>query len=133
MLARVLLAQDRPDQALALLERVHAQATAQGRLGSLIEIQALRALALAGGDEVGALAMLAEALTLACLQGYVRVFSDEGAPMGALLGRLVAAQRTEQPAARGVPLDCLARVWRAFDAAPPGVVLPRRCRAWSSR
>jgi MalT-like TPR region len=49
--------------------------------------------------------VLAEALTLAYPQGYVRVFADEGAPMGALLGRLVAAQRSEQPAARGVPLD----------------------------
>src|SRR6266508_4570957 len=89
VLARVLLAQDRPDQALALLERLHTAATAQRRLGSLIEIQALRALALAGsGDEPGALAALTEALTLACPQGYVRVFADEGAPMGALLGRL---------------------------------------------
>jgi LuxR family transcriptional regulator, maltose regulon positive regulatory protein len=118
VLARVLLAQDRPDQALALLERLHAAATAQGRLGSLIEIQALRALALAaGGEEVGALAVLVEALTLACPQGYVRVFADEGAPMAALLGRLVAAQRqrAEQTAAGGVPLDCLARLLRAFD------------------
>ncbi len=34
---------------------------------------------------------LAGALTLACPQGYVRVFADEGPPMAALLGRLVAA------------------------------------------
>jgi LuxR family maltose regulon positive regulatory protein len=117
VLARVLLAQGRPDQALGLLQRLHASATAQRRLGSLIELQALRALALAAsGDEPGALAALAEALTPACPQGYVRVFADEGAPMGALLGRLVAAQRTQQPAARGVPLDCLGRLLRAFDA-----------------
>jgi ATP/maltotriose-dependent transcriptional regulator MalT len=117
VLARVLLAQDRPDQALGLLERLHTTATAQGRLGSLIEIQALQALALAGsGDEAGALAVLAEALTLACPQGYVRVFADEGAPMGTLLGRLVAAQRAAQSAAGGVPLDCLARLLRAFAA-----------------
>jgi LuxR family maltose regulon positive regulatory protein len=117
MLARVLLAQDRPDQALALLERLHASAAAQDRLGSLIEIKALRALALAGsGEEAGAVAVLAEALTLACPQGYVRVFADEGAPMRALLGRLVTAQRTQQTGAGGVPSDCLARVLRAFDA-----------------
>jgi len=117
----VLLAQDRPDQALGLLGRLHAAARAQGRLGSLIEIQALRALALAGGgDEAAAVAVLAEALTLACPQGYVRVFADEGAPMGALLGRLVAAQRTAQSAAGGVPLDCLARLLRAFDATHAG-------------
>jgi ATP/maltotriose-dependent transcriptional regulator MalT len=121
VLARVLLAQDRPDYALGLLGRLHAAARAQGRLGSLIEIQALRALALAGGgDEAAAVAVLAEALTLACPQGYVRVFADEGAPMGALLGRLVAAQRTAQSAAGGVPLDCLARLLRAFDATHAG-------------
>ena len=121
VLARVLLAQDRPDHALGLLGRLHAAARAQGRLGSLIEIQALRALALAGsGEEAAAVAVLAEALTLACPQGYVRVFADEGAPMGALLGRLVAAQRTAQSAAGGVPLDCLARLLRAFDATHAG-------------
>src|SRR6266511_2589055 len=121
VLARVLLAQDRPDQALGLLERLHTAARAQGRLGSLIEIQALRALALAGsGEEAAAVAVLAEALTLACPQGYVRVFADEGAPMAALLGRLVAAQRAEQTPAAGVPLDCLARLLRAFDATHAG-------------
>jgi LuxR family transcriptional regulator, maltose regulon positive regulatory protein len=98
VLARVLLAQDRPGQALALLERLHELAAAQGRLDSVIEIRALQALALAAsGDEAGVVAVLAEALMLACPQGYVRVFADEGAPMGALLGRLVAAQRTAQP------------------------------------
>ena len=64
---------------------------------------------------------LAGALTLACPQGYVRVFADEGPPMAALLARLVAAQRAEHAAARGVPLGCLARVLRAFggkDAVP---------------
>ena len=84
MLARVLLAQDRPGQALALLDRLHAAAVTQGRTGSLIETGALRALALAAtGDEAGAVTALAGALTLACPQGYVRVFADEGPPMAA--------------------------------------------------
>ena len=104
VLARVLLAQDRPGQALALLDRLHAAAAAQDRTGSLIEIGALRALALAAcGDEAGAVTALAEALTLACPQGYVRVFADEGPPMAALLGRLIAAQRTGQGAAAERP------------------------------
>ena len=123
VLARVLLAQDRPAPALALLERLLAAAAAQGRVGSVIEIQALQALALAaGGDEAEAVDALAGALMLACPQSYVRVFADEGAPMGVLLGRLVAAQRAEHAAARGVPLGCLARLLRAFDAthAVPG-------------
>jgi LuxR family maltose regulon positive regulatory protein len=115
VLARVLLAQDRPGPALALLDRMLAAATAQNRAGSIIEIQALRALALAAaGQEARAVDVLAAALTLACPQGYVRVFADEGPPMAALLGRLVAAQKADQAAARGVPLGCLARVLRAF-------------------
>ena len=85
VLARVLLAQGLPGQALALLDRLHAAAAAQGRAGSVIEADALRPLALAAsGQEAAAVAALAEALTLACPQGYVRVFADEGPPMAAL-------------------------------------------------
>jgi LuxR family maltose regulon positive regulatory protein len=137
VLARVLLGQDLPGQALALLERLRAAAVAQGRTRSIIEIQALQALALAGGGETaGAVAALAGALTLACPQGYVAVFADEGPPMAALLGRLIAAQKAEQAVAGGVPLGCLARLLRAFDgthdlprpgrgaAAVPGLVEP---------
>ena len=83
--------------------------------------QALRALALAAtGADPEAVATLAEALRLACRQGHVRVFADEGAPMGALLGKLVAAPRTGLPAAGQVPLDYLGRLVRAFDAAHAG-------------
>ena len=124
VLARVLLAQDRPGPALGLLERLHAAAAAQGRAGSVIEIQALQALALAAaGEEDAAVDALAHALILGCPQGYVRVFADEGAPMAALLARLVAAQKADQAAARGVPLGCLAQVLRAFGGkeAAPGV------------
>ena len=142
VLARVLLAQDRPAQAFALLERMLEAAVAQGRIGSIIEARALQALALdASGEKAGAVDALAEALTLACPQGYVRVFADEGALMGALLTRLVAAQRGEQAAARGVELGCLARLIRAFGgkdaaqgarrgatAAAPGLVEPLTAR-----
>jgi LuxR family transcriptional regulator, maltose regulon positive regulatory protein len=59
VLARVLLAQGQPGQALALLDRLHAAAAAQDWTGSLIEAGALRALALAaGGDQPGAVAAL---------------------------------------------------------------------------
>ena len=121
VLARVLLALNRPGPALALLDRMHATAAAQARVGSLIEIGALRALGLAAsGEETAAVATLAQALTLACPQGYVRVFADEGPPMAALLGRLIAAQRSGGAVAE-VPLGCLARLQRALgaqDAAP---------------
>ena len=114
VLARVLLGQDRPGLALPLLDRLYAAAAAQDRTGSLIEIGALRALALAArGEESAAVDALAGALVLGCPQGYIRVFTDEGPPMAALLGRLIAAQRAGHAAA-AVPLGCLARLQRAF-------------------
>jgi LuxR family transcriptional regulator, maltose regulon positive regulatory protein len=128
VLARVLLAQDLPDQALGLLEQLLALAAAQGRTGSLIELQTLRALALAArGEEAAAVASLADALTLAHPQGHVRVFADEGPPMGALLGRLLAARRGDRTAA-GVPLAYLGRLARAFepDATLAGPQAPAR-------
>jgi LuxR family maltose regulon positive regulatory protein len=116
VLARVLLAQAQPARAVALLDRLYAAAAGQDRTGSLIEIGALRALGLAAsGEEAAAVAALAEALTLACPQGYVRVFADEGPPMAALLARLIAAQRSGGTAAE-VPLGCLARLQRALGA-----------------
>jgi LuxR family transcriptional regulator, maltose regulon positive regulatory protein len=122
-LARVLLAQDRPGPALTLLARLLATAASQDRTGNVIEIQALRALALAARhDHVGALAALAEAVTLACPQGYVRVFADEGAPMRALLTRLSAARKDQRAPARDIDPHYLARLLRACDqaaAAPP--------------
>ena len=123
LLARVLLAQDRLGPALTLLQRLLATAASQGRTGSIIEIQALRALALAARrDHASALGALAEALTPACRQGYVRVFADEGAPMHALLARLSAAQRDQRGPARGVHAGYLAALLRACgqaDAVPP--------------
>jgi LuxR family maltose regulon positive regulatory protein len=50
-------------------------------MGNLVEIKALRALALAaGGKHAAAVAALAEALTLAQPQGHLRVVADEGTP-----------------------------------------------------
>ena len=116
VLARVLLAQHRPTRALALLDRLCAAAAAQDRVGSLIEIGALRALGLAAsGEEAAAVTALADVLTLARPQGHVRVFADEGAPMAALLARLIAAQRSGGAAAE-VPLGFLARLQRALGA-----------------
>jgi len=123
LLARVLLAQDRPGPALTLLQRLLATAASQGRIGNVIEIQALRTLALAArGDHAGALGALAEGVTLACPQGYIRVFADEGAPMRALLTRLSAAQQGQRAPARDIDPDYLAALLRAGDqaaAAPP--------------
>ena len=123
VLARLLLAQDQPHQALRLLGRLSALAGSQGRTGSIIEIGALRALALAAtGDPAAAAQELAGTLALAAPQGYVRVFADEGPPMAALLSQVAAAHRDGQPAARQVPLGYLAALLRACAPAsqPPG-------------
>ena len=134
VLARVLLAELTPGRALKLLERLHAQAAAEGRTGSIIEIRALQALAQqAAGDRTGALAALTEALALARGEGYVRVFVDEGAPMACLLGRLSAAQRTGEAALSAtVPPQYLDRLARAFEAGRARTV-PRPARTTVAR
>jgi len=141
VLARVLLAEQAPEQALGLLRRLHDLAAGQARVASVIEIRALQALALAAsGDEPGALAALGEALALAAPEGWVHVFVDEGAPMSSLLGRLTAPdQRQRVAAAQNVPPDYLARLLAGFRPAaarpahpsgravagwPPGLVEP---------
>jgi LuxR family maltose regulon positive regulatory protein len=127
VLARLLLAQQAPERALGLLERLQAQAAAQGRTGSVIKVRALQALALsAGGDQPGALAALADALTLAAPEGYLRVFVDEGPPMAALLRQLLADRRQERPAATAAPRDHLARLVDAFERDGLPVRLPVR-------
>ncbi len=121
VLARVLLAQN--DPALTLLQRLLDAAASQGRTGSIIEIQALRALALAAcGDHASAIGALTEALTPACRHGYVRVLADEGAPMHALLAQLSAARPGQQHAAHRIDRGYLAALLRACgqaDATPP--------------
>jgi LuxR family maltose regulon positive regulatory protein len=127
VLARVLLATGQPGPALALLDRLLPAAEAQQRAGSVIELRALRALALAAaGEESAAQAELAAALALGRPQGYIRVFADEGEPMAALLARLVAARRAG-PAPRSgqpgrvqpaIPAGYLARLQAALQPGP---------------
>jgi LuxR family transcriptional regulator, maltose regulon positive regulatory protein len=127
VLARVLLAQQAPERALGLLERLGAQAVAQGRTGGVIEVRALQALARSAcGDQAGALGALTEALALAVPEGYLRVFVDEGPPMAALLRQLLAGRRQERPAAAAAPRDHLARLVDAFEQAGLPVRLPVR-------
>ena len=92
-LARILLAQ-RDDRSVgkvdALLERLLDAAEQGGRTGSAIEILVLQALARRLlGDIPAALLPLERALTLAELEGYVRIFVDEGTAMRDLLHHAV--------------------------------------------
>jgi LuxR family maltose regulon positive regulatory protein len=98
-LARILLAVHRTERseeslqdAVRLLDRLLAEAETGGRTGTVIEILVLQALAhQALGDMPAALASLQRAVSLAEPEGYVRIFIDEGAPMGSLL-RALASQ-----------------------------------------
>jgi LuxR family maltose regulon positive regulatory protein len=101
-LARVLIAQyqnHRTDasvqEAMRLLDRLLQAAEEGSRMGSVIEIMVLQALAFqAMGNITPALASLERALTLAEPEGYVRIFVDEGKSMAELLNRLDAKDWT---------------------------------------
>jgi LuxR family maltose regulon positive regulatory protein len=85
-LARVLAAERKPEPALRLLDRLAAPAKEGGRLGSLVEIRALQALAHeALGNRTQALKMLELCLDLAEPEKYCRLFLNEGQPMQTLL------------------------------------------------
>jgi LuxR family maltose regulon positive regulatory protein len=127
LLARLLLGQGDPERARRLLARLQAVAAAQGRTGSLVELGAVTARAWAAcGDQPGALATVAEALTLGCAEGYVRVFADEGAPLAVLLDQLIARGPGEAALAADVSGEYLRRVRAAFQPADGRSVPPRR-------
>ena len=115
-LARVLLARYKCDreeryihEAMGLLERLLKAAEAGGRMGSVIEILVLQALAHeAQGDSPSALVPLERALSLAEPEGYVRIFVDEGLPM---------ARRLYEALSQGVESDYIRRLLAAFPVA----------------
>jgi LuxR family maltose regulon positive regulatory protein len=118
-LARILLARygrDRSDsaicEAVGLLERLLKAAQAGGRMGSVIEILVLQALAhQAQGDIPAALLPLEQALTLAEPEGYVRMFLDEGTNMVQLL---------REAATRGIMPNYTGKLLTAFEAQGQG-------------
>lgn len=89
--ARVLIAKNELEEAIHLLSCLAESARSGGRMGRLIEIMILKALALQGmGDTAQAGLALTQSLTLAEPGGYVRVFLDEGQPMRELLSQWLA-------------------------------------------
>ena len=114
-LARVLLARYKSDreersfhEAMGLLERLLKAAEEGGRMGSVIEILVLQALAHeAQGNIPPALAPLERALTLAEPEGYVQIFVDEDMPMAQLLS---------EAAAHGIMPDYTDKLLAAFEA-----------------
>jgi ATP/maltotriose-dependent transcriptional regulator MalT len=111
-LVRLLFAKGRVDEAQRLLARLQSAAESTGRQGSLIEVLVLQAVALEmRADTDAALAALAQSMHLARSEGYVRVFLDEGRPMGTLLK--IAMTKWEDQ-------DLLAYARRLLDALYQG-------------
>jgi ATP/maltotriose-dependent transcriptional regulator MalT len=142
--ARVLIARGEPGSAVPMLQRWRALATAQGRVGHVLAVRVLEAMAHAAvPDERAALGALAEALVLAAPEGYLRPFLDEAAAMADLLRTLLVGRRLENLVGPdAVPRDFLSRLVAAFDrqgtpvlpaarpgtAAVPGLVEPLSAR-----
>jgi LuxR family maltose regulon positive regulatory protein len=92
-LMRLFLAQRKYNHTLGLSQRLLHQAEAGNRIGRVVEILILQALAYHGkNDKEQALAVLNSAILLAQPDGYVRVFLDEGEPMVKLLFQSKAHQ-----------------------------------------
>lgn len=112
-LARVLLALDEKDEALALLRPLATEARAAGRGRTTIEANILLALALRSrADEADD--TLPVALSLAAPEGFARLFIDEGPALAPLLmkarpafpeftARLLAALRADGRLSHNVP------------------------------
>jgi len=85
-LARVYMTQKKWGTAFKLLSRLAENAQSEGRMGRFIKVLILKALALQEmGDTEQAVITLAESLALAELEGYTRIYLDEGQPMQLLI------------------------------------------------
>jgi LuxR family transcriptional regulator, maltose regulon positive regulatory protein len=129
-MARVLLGEDRTDEALDFLDRLLESARADGRTAHEIELLALRALASEQRGMTGeALDHLERALAIAEPEGFVRLFVDEGPPMAALLERLIREPRDNGSYA-AAPDGYAGRLLERFAlAAPSGNGRSRRSPA----
>lgn len=119
--ARVFVAQNKPDEAICLLSRLEESAQSAGRLGRLIEILNLKALALqAAGDITQADAVLLKSLMLAEPERYQRIYLDEGLPMHRLLAHWLAQEQVQGAAhSSASPLrNYAAHLLSQFDTEP---------------
>jgi LuxR family maltose regulon positive regulatory protein len=108
-LVRILIAQGATSRALELLARLLPVVEAGGEMGHAIEILILQAIALQARGEIDrALASLERALALAEPEGYVRIFIDEGPPMGELL---------RQAATQGIAPEYVSRLLAALEVS----------------
>ena len=90
VLARLRLAQNKPAQAVQILDQVQPTLEQLGRITALIETLLLRSLALQDlGEGQAALDVLQQAVRLAQPEGFMRTFLDEGEAAQRLLEALL--------------------------------------------
>ena len=98
--------------AMRLLDRLEHAAAIGGRMGSVIEINVLQALACHGRGPMHTpsrrLLRSNMPLTLAEPEGYIRIFVDEGPPMASLLSAA---------ATQGIMPGYVGKLLAAFPAA----------------
>jgi len=116
-LARLYLAQHQAVKALEMLSFLQEQVEKRGQLRRVIEVLALKALALhAMGEADPALQTIGKALALAEPEGYQSAFVDEGEPMARLLYQ--ASAQGISPGYAGKLLAVLSRKVQAPAATP---------------
>jgi len=116
-LSRVLIAENRGEQAIPLLERLSQSAEHDGRWGDLISILLLQTLAYKSLDNMAhSFSYLSRALELSEPEGYIRSFVDLGPPMRGLL---------QSAARKDISRSYAAKLLTAFPAKPsPGITVP---------
>jgi len=113
-LASLLIAQGQAAAALPLLTRLLQAATTMERHGDEIRYLAMIALAQhAQGNTQNALESLAQALTLAEPEGYIRLFVDEGQPLAELLRLAIS---------RNIAPEYAGKLLAAFAASVPDAI-----------
>jgi len=111
--ARVFMIQNKLRDAIGLLSHLEETARSCGRMGRLIEILLLKALAMQKlGEPAHALAILTESLALAEPEGYLRIFLDEGQLMQMLLAQWLSHADT------GSLRDFAIQLLTQFEAEP---------------
>jgi LuxR family maltose regulon positive regulatory protein len=117
VLVRLLIAKGEYHAALALSERLLPKAEVEIRIGRVIEILVLQALALQAQKETKrAIDVLGRALLLARPEGYTRVFLDEREPMAKLLYQVRSHRMGDRYTA-----ELLSAFDRAADTGSPPV------------
>ena len=110
-LARILIAQDRLDKSIKLLQHLFSIADKGNRVASMLEILILQALAFQKqGKTDQSMSALERSLTLAESQDFIRIFVDEGPQMARLLYEALS---------REIAPDYVQRLLGAFPVEEP--------------